>query len=143
MNRGGPSRKFSGPHRGGNLFKSDCLGPNLLPHCYHRANLGHLQPPRVYRPLRFLWGLRWLEAGRETIPKPAGRPFNTGSPTGFRRIGSSWPPPARLIRAPPKLILRRTTCLPHASRDLTRITELVARAWWYMLSGSCLVVGGR
>jgi hypothetical protein len=56
----------------------------------------------------------------------------------FGELAQSWLPPASFISAPKKLILRRTTC--HATRptrDLTRITELVARGSWYVLGGGC------
>ena len=52
----------------------------------------------------------------------------------FGELAQSLPPPASLIRAPAKLIFRRSTChTTRATRDLTRITELVAR-------GSCWVL---
>jgi len=52
----------------------------------------------------------------------------------FGELAQSWLPPASFIRAPAKLILRRTTChTTPTTRDSTCITELVARARWWVL----------
>ena len=55
----------------------------------------------------------------------------------FGELAQSWLPPASLIRAPAKLILRRTTChTTPTTRDSTHISELVARGWSCVLCGA-------